>query len=151
MSEHYNYQAYHDLKGHCFHYWIVEQSSGNRLAIAQTSENARTAVDLLNKGLAALDAPDLLDRLLALVKYHWLVDPVLLYDEEGVEGWSWSEPDGTEHTAIGDWNELPTWPDSARRRIADLEGRVPNDARKKDIEERASFIDRLLNPDKDKA
>lgn len=31
----------------------------------------------------------------------------ILYDEEGVEGWLWTAPDGREWTAIGSWDEEP--------------------------------------------
>ncbi len=68
-------------------------------------------------------APDMHDMILALTKYDWTVRPMALYDEEGVEGWLWTEPSGSEHSEIGDWNELPAWPDSARQAIAKLEGR----------------------------
>lgn len=43
----------------------------------------------------------------------WTVSKVSLYDEEGVEGWKWESPAGNEYCEIGDWHELPTWPDSA--------------------------------------
>lgn len=41
-------------------------------------------------------------------------DKVSLYDEEGVEGWRWTAPDGTEWTEMGDWNEEPPMPPFAR-------------------------------------
>lgn len=44
----------------------------------------------------------------------WTVDRVSLFDEEGVDGWRWTEPDGTEHVELGDWNDPPPWPESAR-------------------------------------
>ncbi len=34
-------------------------------------------------------------------------DRVSLYDEEAVEGWRWTHPDGREWYAQGDWNEPP--------------------------------------------
>lgn len=81
---------------------IVEQSP------EETEANARL--------IAA--APDRHQQMLALTVYDWEVDKVSLYDEEGIEGWTWTEPNGTEHTEMGDWDELPPWPDSAREAIA---------------------------------
>lgn len=68
-------------------------------------------------------APDLLDQFLALYKYGWELERKSCYDEEGVEGWAWVEPDGTDHVELGSWDELPPWPESARIVIARLEGR----------------------------
>jgi len=56
-------------------------------------------------------------QLLALTKYDWEVTRISLYDEEGIEGWKWTEPDGTEHYESGDWDALPTWPDSANKSL----------------------------------
>lgn len=74
------------------------------------------------------DNPDLRDMLLALIFYEWEVERVSFYEDEGVaislkEGWKWTEPNGTNHYRIGNWNELPTWPDSAKQAIAKAEGR----------------------------
>lgn len=41
----------------------------------------------------------------------WEVDTVSLYDEEGVEGWRWTSPDGVEYYEVGDWNDTPTAPE----------------------------------------
>lgn len=41
----------------------------------------------------------------------WEAIPVLLFDEEGVEGWQWLGPDGEEYTSIGDHMDPPTIPD----------------------------------------
>lgn len=71
-------------------------------------------------------APDLHEQLTALIKYGWEVEKVSLYDEEGVEGWRWTDHHGTEHTAIGDWDDLPSWPDSARAAIAKALGEAAN-------------------------
>ena len=60
---------------------------------------------------------DMLRALLA----GWTVVPINCYDEECIPGWLWTEPNGTEHTELGDHNELPTWPDSARKAIAKAE------------------------------
>ena len=57
------------------------------------------------------------EMLTALILLGWWVERRSLYDEEGVEGWAWIEPDGTEHVEIGSWIELPPWPDSASVKI----------------------------------
>ena len=44
----------------------------------------------------------------------WEVERRSLYDEEGVEGWAWIAPDGTEFVEIGSWNEDAPWPDEAQ-------------------------------------
>jgi hypothetical protein len=41
----------------------------------------------------------------------WDVDRVSLYDEEGVEGWCWTSPDGNEYYVVGDWNYTPEVPE----------------------------------------
>lgn len=42
----------------------------------------------------------------------WTAEPASLYDEEGVEGWRWYDPDYNEHaTVIGLWSEPPPLPD----------------------------------------
>lgn len=86
---------------------IVSECSNSRLPNEELSANARL--------IAA--APDRHDQLTALM-LGWEVDKIAMYDEEGVEGWIWTEPDGTEHVEMGDWNELPTWPESARQSLA---------------------------------
>ena len=67
-------------------------------------------------------APDRHDQLCALLLHGWAVEKRSLYDEEGVEGWVWVEPNGTEHVEIGSWDELPPWPDSAREALAKARG-----------------------------
>lgn len=54
---------------------------------------------------------ELREQLHALVVRGWVVEKRLLYDEESVEGWAWIEPDGTEHIVVGEWGDLPPWPD----------------------------------------
>ena len=44
----------------------------------------------------------------------WEVERRSLYDEEGVEGWAWVAPDGTEFVEIGSWCEDAPWPDEAQ-------------------------------------
>ena len=67
-------------------------------------------------------APDLSDQVRALAMLGWDVARVSLYDEEGVEGWRWTEPDGTEHAETGAWDEWPPWPETARSAIAKARG-----------------------------
>ncbi len=62
-------------------------------------------------------APDLL----AAIKIQHECGPpekVSLYDEECVDGWRWTHPDGREWTETGDWNEPPPMHPDARRAIA---------------------------------
>ncbi len=66
-------------------------------------------------------APDMDDQLVALLLLGWEVEKRSLYDEEGVEGWAWIEPNGDEHVDVGPWDELPPWPKSARVAIAKAE------------------------------
>lgn len=49
-------------------------------------------------------------RLLVLFKEGWRAEKTSLYDEECVEGWLWSHPDGREYSVIGDWNGDPEIP-----------------------------------------
>ncbi len=53
--------------------------------------------------------------LLKLFTDGWRAEKTSLYDEEGVEGWLWSHPDGREYSVIGDWKDDPEIP-------AELEG-----------------------------
>lgn len=46
---------------------------------------------------------------------------VLLYDEEGIEGWRWTHPDGREWEEAGDWGEPAVHP-IARAAIRAAEG-----------------------------
>jgi hypothetical protein len=55
-----------------------------------------------------------LELMLRALVAGWTVDKVSLYDEEGVDGWRWTDPRGTEYCCTGDWNELPEFPDAAR-------------------------------------
>ena len=45
-----------------------------------------------------------------------------LYDEEGVEGWHWTHPDGREWTAAGAWDEAPPMHPVVRAAIAKATG-----------------------------
>lgn len=48
-------------------------------------------------------APDLYLMVWALAN-GWAVEKASLYDEEGVEGWRWTDPRGNEYSVIGDWS-----------------------------------------------
>lgn len=52
------------------------------------------------------------DELLAA---GWTVDKALLYDEECVEGWTWTSPTGKEFTEIGDWSDPPVVPEEMQK------------------------------------
>lgn len=47
----------------------------------------------------------------------WTVERVSLYDEEGVEGWRWTSPEGYESSEVGSWDELPAIPDEVFLRL----------------------------------
>jgi hypothetical protein len=53
------------------------------------------------------------------------LEMVSLYDEEGVEGWRWTHPDGREWSEIGDWSESEPMHPIARAAIAKAEGNAP--------------------------
>lgn len=85
------------------------------LELAQAAANA----DHLARIAAALD----LDRLVAMVgeaqvammkALGWELSKVSMYDEEGVEGWRWTDPAGVDHDVMGDWQEPPVLPDDIR-------------------------------------
>lgn len=65
------------------------------------------------------------DQVFALTVLGWKVDRVTVYDEEGIEGidgWMWRDVNDEEHFIVGDWDELPCWPESAQVAFAkDLE------------------------------
>lgn len=47
-----------------------------------------------------------------LAEQGWEPRPVSLYDEEGVEGWTWENPNSPyDFTTTGDWNDVPEIPD----------------------------------------
>lgn len=43
---------------------------------------------------------------------------VILYDEEGIEGWRWTHPDGREWTETGEWSKDPPLHPVARAALA---------------------------------
>lgn len=47
---------------------------------------------------------------------------VSLYDEEGIEGWRWSHPDGREWTETGDWMDHPPTHPLIAQAIANTKG-----------------------------
>ncbi len=66
-------------------------------------------------------APDMLEAL-EIQHQCGIPEKVSLYDEEAIEGWRWTHPDGREWTAIGDWNETPPLHPVARAAIAKAKG-----------------------------
>ena len=54
-----------------------------------------------------------------LILSRWDVEQASLYDEEGVEGWTWTSPDGTEYSEVGSHDEPPPIPDQALKFLAD--------------------------------
>lgn len=66
-------------------------------------------------------APDLLEA--AIVQQECgSPSTVILYDEDGCEGWLWRHPDGREWAEIGDWSEPPTLHPLMKAAIAKAEG-----------------------------
>jgi hypothetical protein len=66
----------------------------------------------------------------------WTVERKSLYDEEGVEGWCWTSPQGVEHDVIGGWNEPPPLPDGVEPndQADPLHGRGKTQPEKQDAE-----------------
>ena len=83
---------------------------------------------------------DLKDMVTAL-RQGWSVDKVILYDEEAIEGWQWTDPQGREYHSIGDHNQVPTWTEGAARAL----GRRPELAEKaRKTSDFAEFLNSLL-------
>jgi hypothetical protein len=66
------------------------------------------------------DYEDLIQRAIAA---GWDVSKASLYDEEGIEGWRYTSPDGiSEFSIIGDWEGGPVldddWADVLRAALA---------------------------------
>lgn len=89
--------------------WIVDTPGPNGLHVVTCG------VSVYSEGNAKLIAslPDYQDMLTALILQEWSVRKASLYDEEGVEGWIWTDAGGIEYTVHGSWDELPSWPDAA--------------------------------------
>ncbi len=64
-------------------------------------------LEMANRGKPNETCEDLYFRALAL---GWEVEPASLFDEEGVEGWTWTSPDGYEESVVREWNETPPLP-----------------------------------------
>lgn len=60
------------------------------------------------------------DQLTAIIFYNWTVVKVSLYDEEGIEGWRWTDHNGNDYDVIGNWDELPPFPESAREIFSEI-------------------------------
>ena len=45
-----------------------------------------------------------------LINDDWSVGRVSMYDEEGIEGWRWTAPDGEESYVVGNWDDWPPQP-----------------------------------------
>ena len=73
-----------------------------------------------NQANAALiaDAPDCNAMLTAVLLLGWDIERASLFDEEGVEGWRFTSPSGSEYHIVGDWGELPDLADGVRDAIA---------------------------------
>lgn len=46
-----------------------------------------------------------------LLEQGWEVERLSFYDEEGLEGWRWTSPDGEVYWTLGDWSEPPVPPE----------------------------------------
>jgi hypothetical protein len=47
----------------------------------------------------------------------WGVRPSMLYDEEGVEGWTWCDPQDRDHSVIGNHSDGPVIDDQIREYV----------------------------------
>ena len=92
-------------------YLRLVADSGAKGWIPKLSEPGREAIVNAADELDRLRAiPDLRKQFIALF-CGWTVRQQSLYDEEGIEGWVWTSPRGAEYAVIGDWDELPPWPE----------------------------------------
>lgn len=64
-------------------------------------------LEMANRGKLKPSDEELYYRALEL---GWEVEPASLFDEEGVEGWAWTSPEGYEESVVGEWNETPPLP-----------------------------------------
>ena len=58
-----------------------------------------------------MDILKYLSDLNSLIVEGWEVEKISLYDEECIEGWRWTSPDGYEHVLMGDWDDLIPLPE----------------------------------------
>jgi hypothetical protein len=99
--------------------------------------NVGTPSILQSEGETWLTFLDFLRRVQAaqdLLANGWTVQKVSMYDEEGVEGWQWTAPDGREENVIGDWEGAPPVPPEIAKAHNETVGR-------KDF---ATFLNSLL-------
>lgn len=61
----------------------------------------------------------------ALLGSGWTVEKTSLYDEEDVEGWKWTAPNGEEFSVVGSWDEPPPMPEHIVGRAATPEALKP--------------------------
>jgi hypothetical protein len=62
--------------------------------------------------LALPEIADAQEAVRMLTLGGWSVERVSMYDEEGVEGWRWTGPNGEEYEEISDHNEVPPLPEA---------------------------------------
>lgn len=83
---------------------------------------ADTAVEFSEPMALAFNSHD--DLLEALEIQHACGAPTTasLYDEEGIEGWRWTHPDGRQWEEVGDWWSKPPMHPVARAALAKAKG-----------------------------
>jgi hypothetical protein len=86
---------------------------------------ARTAVNHAERAPPEpVPTPSEADQMLrALIFYGWSVKPASFYDEEGVEGWIWTDQHGNEYDELGMHDDLPRWPEDAAAALAEYESK----------------------------
>lgn len=95
----------------------IEAADGRSVCVVRTCYPDFAREDANNRLIAA--SPDRHEQMVALTQLGWTVRQVLALDSDRtVKGWCWREPDGTSHEEVGDWDDLPPWPDSAREAVA---------------------------------
>ena len=81
-----------------------------RDGLTEREDNAAYAAFACNEYPALKAKADALAEAVELAEACGEPSRVALYDEEGVEGWRWSHPDGREWDEVGDWQEMPLHP-----------------------------------------
>jgi hypothetical protein len=56
-------------------------------------------------------------RIQDLLRKGWTVEPTSAYDEDGVDAWLWTSPDGKEDMVIGGHEELPPLPNGVDNEV----------------------------------